>query len=214
MDLALLVGESSQKAEEIPSLHEGKVIVFQSLEQAQRRKKQIVDIQTWSQAFAVFVAALASASSTTKDEVVGLIAHSHLILQLSKDLGGLRGIKYDQEFRVWAAAQGIRMWGELNLTIYGRCLAVQVHPAPPVALVSQAVSSYPLSGKPKRGEKKGKLSRGAPKKGRACFQWNFEGLCDRGDCTYTHSCYNCGEGHQATSCPRASKRAREDGPSP
>lgn len=71
MDLALLLGEQSQKAEEVPYMHEGRVILFQTLEQAQRRKKHI---HTWSQAFTVYTAALASASSTVKE--VSLPTHT------------------------------------------------------------------------------------------------------------------------------------------
>lgn len=210
VDLALLIGEPGPKAEEIPSLNEERVVLFQSLEQAQRRRKQIGDIQAWSQAFAVFMAALASASFTTTEEVVGLIAHSHLILQLAKDMGGLRWLKYDQEYREWAAAKGIRKWGELNLSIYGRCLAVPLPAASP-AVPPAAIFSTPLA-QPRRGEKRGKLSRGTPKKGGACFRWNFEGACSQSDCHYTHTCYNCGESHQVVYCPRAPKRHREEGP--
>lgn len=208
IDLALLLGESGHKVEEVPFPLEGKVVLFQSLEQAQRRRRQIGDIHTWTQAFTMFTAALASASSTTKDEVVGLIAHSYLILQLSKDMGGLRWSKYDQEYREWAAAKGIRKWGDLNLTIYGRCLAVQTQMAP---VAPQTATPSPSLARPKRGEKRGKPSRGAKKDG-ACFRWNFDGLCDRGDCQYLHVCYNCGESHQVLSCPRAPKRTREAAP--
>ena len=45
------------------------------------------------------------------------------LLQMSKDLQGAQWAQYDQDFREWAAAIGIRQWGELNFTIYGRCLA-------------------------------------------------------------------------------------------
>lgn len=211
-DLALLlhVGESSQKIDEVPSLPDGRVVIFQSWEQAQRRRKQIGDTHSWSQAFTVYMAALASANSTGKEEVVGLIAYAHLILQLSKETGGLRWLKYDQQFREWAAAKGVKIWGELNLTIYGRCLAMQLPPAP------QPAVTPPYPEKPRRGDKRGRLSRGAPKKGGtsgSCFKWNFEGTCERGgDCHYTHTCYNCGEGHQVADCPRAPKRPRGDVP--
>ena len=206
IDLALLIGDPNRKVDEVPYLNEGKVVLFQLLEQAQPRKRQIVDIQLWTQAFTVFMAAMASASSTSKEEVVGLIAHSYLILQLSCDMGGLRWIKYDQEYREWAEAKGIRRWGDLNLTIYGRCLAIQAPMAP------QPATSPPQPGKPKRGsEKRGKLSRGSKKDG-TCYRWNFNGLCDRGDCLFSHVCYNCGESHQALTCPRGPKRSRSDGP--
>ena len=67
-----------------------------------------------------------SSEDTTKEEAAGLAAHSYLIIQLSRDLSGSQWLKYDQQFRVWAVAKGIRRWGELNLTIYGRCLAAHL----------------------------------------------------------------------------------------
>ena len=61
--------------------------------------------------------------TTTKEEAVGLEAHAYLIIQLSRDLSGSQWLKYDQRFREWAAAKDIHRCGELNLTIYGQCLA-------------------------------------------------------------------------------------------
>ena len=44
----------------------------------------------------------------TKEEAAGRVAHSYLILQMSKDLQGSQWLQYDQNFREWAAAKGIR----------------------------------------------------------------------------------------------------------
>ena len=69
------------------------------------------------------MAVMLSAQATLKEEGAGLAAHMHLILQLSRDLGGLQWLRYDQEFWEWAAAKGVKRWGELNLEIYSRCLS-------------------------------------------------------------------------------------------
>jgi len=82
----------------------------------------IHDIMTWLTAYSCFMAVVLAAAGTSKDEAAGLAAHQHVILQLHNDLGGNRWMKYDTEFREWAAAKGIRVWGELNLAIYGPCL--------------------------------------------------------------------------------------------
>ena len=47
------------------------------------------------------------------------------ILQLARDLGGNQWIQYDKVYREWAAAKEIKVWGELNLSIFGHCLASQ-----------------------------------------------------------------------------------------
>ena len=52
------------------------------------------------------------------------MAHMYLMIQLAKDMGGSVWQQYDHEFHVWAAARGLKVWGELNLSVYGRCLAV------------------------------------------------------------------------------------------
>ena len=45
--------------------------------------------------------------ATSKEEAAGLAAHQHIILQLHNDLGYNRWLKYDTEYREWAAAKGI-----------------------------------------------------------------------------------------------------------
>ena len=98
IDLALLLNEVGQKSDEIPHSHDGRVVLILSVEQAQCCKKQIGDHYAWTQAFAVYMAALASVSTTTMEEVVGLIAHLHLVTQLSKDLSGGCWLCYDHDF--------------------------------------------------------------------------------------------------------------------
>ena len=59
------------------------------------------------------MAVMLSADTTSKEEAVGLAAYIHLILQLSRDLGGTQWLRYDQEFREWATAKGMKRWGSL-----------------------------------------------------------------------------------------------------
>ena len=62
------------------------------------------------------------------EQFKGLMAHMCLMIQLAKDLGRMVWLQYDREFRIWAAAKGVKVWGELNLSIYGRCLAAHQRP--------------------------------------------------------------------------------------
>ena len=57
---------------------------------------------------------------------MGLWCHMHLINQLSRDLGGGQWLSYDSEFREWAAAKGVRKWGDINMAIYGKCLSGRI----------------------------------------------------------------------------------------
>lgn len=169
---------------------------MQSIDQLHRNKKKVIqDLTSWLQAFTVYMAALSSCEKTSKEEVCGLLAYSHVI-QLSKDLRGPQWLKYDKEYRLWAAAKGVRVWGELNFSIYGRCLAANASSG---ASVTQGMEG----GSHKRGppEKRGR-SRGS------CFKWNFEGACTRRDCIFDHQCYHCSSNrHQASDCPKRPKQS-------
>ena len=98
-------------------------------------------------------------------------------------------LRYDQEFREWAAAKGVQRWGELNLAIYGRCLSFQ-----------QVLLG---SGKGKQSS----YQAGDKKSWGACFKWN-EGHCNR-PCGYRHICSSCGESHVKTVCPLKAKKFKQ-----
>jgi len=145
--------------------------------------KIISDILTWVQAFSVFVAILVSADSTSKDEAAGLAAHAHLIIQLSKDLGGAQWLSYDlDDFREWATAKGVQKWGELNFAIYGCCLASQQ---------AMAISGGLLY--------KSKMKRKAADL-KTCFKWNDGLRCESFKCRFAHCCSFCGENHCRVDC--------------
>lgn len=207
VDLATLLSDPIHKAEDMAVHQQNQVILFQTVEQAQKRRRQIQDIASWTQAFTIYMAALASATTTLKEETVGLITHLHLINQLARELGGKQWLKYDTDYREWAAAKGIRKWGDLNLTIYGRCLAVgwgatSASPADSIDIPDKS-GSRPRSGASKRNKPSRQTSK-------ACFQWNFEGNCPRSDCRYPHCCFYCGDPHTAEEC-RSTKRPRREG---
>ena len=82
------------------------------------QQKTSLSITRWLKAYNIFAAALLSSEETTKEEAAGLVAHAYLILQLSEDLQDTQWSCYDQSFCEWAAAKGLRRWGEINLTIY------------------------------------------------------------------------------------------------
>ena len=141
------------------------------------------------------MAVLTSADSTTPTQATGLIAHLHLILQLSQELGP-QWMKYDVDFRQWAAARNVRQWGELNFTIYGHCLSAQQR------LASSSSHTRPTQ------QSSGSRKSSNPSSKEACFRWNFKGRCDRMNCPYSHSCWLCGGPHPASSCTTAPKRSK------
>uniref|UniRef100_A0A1X7VK69 Uncharacterized protein n=1 Tax=Amphimedon queenslandica TaxID=400682 RepID=A0A1X7VK69_AMPQE len=48
------------------------VVIFQSMEHAQRRRKSISNIFTWTKVFSIYTAALSGTKSTSKEECMGL----------------------------------------------------------------------------------------------------------------------------------------------
>lgn len=149
----------------------------------------INNIVMWLTAYARFMAVILSAENTSKEEAAGLAAHQHVVLQLHNDLGGNRWMRYDTEFREWAAAKGIHVWGELNLAIYGRCLP-QAQPTQVPCLPDVATQGFNKKDTP------------------ICFQWN-KGHCTRPLCAYVHACQNCRGPHMKLDCPGRHKRARK-----
>ena len=137
------------------------------------------------------MAALTSHKAPTKDELIGLVANQHIILQMVKELSPTQTLKYDQEFREWAAAKDVKKWEELNFPIYGHCISNNCNmPISPVHLFKGA------------GEKKQRI---CPPNAPFCYKWNFEGTCNCILCRFKHLCLQCGEAHRVKHCDRMAK---------
>ena len=193
---SLLSCDPTAKNDTVALTHEGQhILVVDPQSQFSRRKKQISDLPTWIQAFSIYAAGLAAASSTTKEHVMGLMAHMFLMVQLSRDLGGNHWLQYDKDFREWAAAKNLKVWGELNLSIYGRCLAIQQRPL-----------SAPRPDTSRRSSEKRTKSQDSQRG--CCYKWNFDGTCQKSasNCRYRHVCHYCGEEHRAANCPSPSRK--------
>ena len=81
IDLSDILTETQHKAETENHLS---LASAQSSDQLRRKRKQVMDIESWLQAFAIYAVALASNKSTIKEETTGLCAHMHLITQITK----------------------------------------------------------------------------------------------------------------------------------
>ena len=114
IDLSTLLDGATYETPNVTVSHDGQLLILGTSDRPQSRRKAISDITTWLQAYTRFMAALVSAESTKKEESVGLVAHLHLILQLHKDLAGSQWLRYDQEYREWASARGVKKWLNLN----------------------------------------------------------------------------------------------------
>ena len=113
---SLLTHDAPSRSETLTILQDGRSMILRPPEESLGRKK-INDIPSWIQAFTIYAAALATSDKTSSEHYKGLMAHMHLMIQLARDLGGSVWLQYDREFRVWAAAKGVKVWGELNLSV-------------------------------------------------------------------------------------------------
>ena len=198
VDFGSLIADTTPKMEDWLMTPE-QVVVVPSIDQLKRKKKEITDIVTWCQAFAVYTAVHLSNASTTPDQAGGLMAYQYHIVQMQRDLGANKWLRYDQEFRLWAGAKKLSAWGDLNLSIYGKCIAGGGESSQPTQKSSK--EHRPME------RKKGSSKHGGAAR-RTCFKFNFENTCDRKDCTFPHLCYYCGEEHKALSCSLAPKKAK------
>ena len=185
---SLLTHDAPSRSDTLTISQDGRSMILRPQEESLGRKK-INDIPSWIQAFSIYTAALAASEKTSSDHFKGLMAHMYLMIQIARDLEGSVWLQYDREFRIWAAAKGVKVWGELNLSIYGRCLAANQKPPS----ISNAMSNPTQQKRPH--DKKGK--------GNCCYKWNFDGSCRKpaSVCRYLHVCHFCGEDHRAMECP-------------
>ena len=103
----------------------GQTLIVNPPDNQSKKRKVMLDLHSWMQAYSAYAAALTSAEETTKPESAVLLAHMYNVLQLAKDLGDTQWTQYDKAFMEWAAAKELRVWGELNLPIFCHCLATQ-----------------------------------------------------------------------------------------
>ena len=197
-NLSTLLDGVTYETPNVTVSHEGQLLILGTSDHPQARRKVIPNITSWLQAYTILITALTSAEATKKEESVGLIAHLHLILQLHKDLPGPQWLCYDQEYREWAAARGVKVWGELNLAIYGRCLSYQ-QPSQPLKETVQRQGGY--SGDK---QKKAVYSRES-----LCYNWNFGKGCNRSPCLYSHAYFHCGGTRRAKDCHFTPKRSKQ-----
>ena len=129
VDLEELLTDVAAKTEEpLAQATDGQILLVQSTDQVKRRNRRITDVAIWAQAFSIYAVALASVEATSKVEVTGLMADQHVMLQMHKDLGGMRWLQYNQQYREWAAATKKKVWGKTNLTIMARACVPQQAP--------------------------------------------------------------------------------------
>jgi len=164
----------------------GQVVTVEPIPQAHRRHSQL-DVISWMEAYSKFLAVLVAAETTSHEEAAGLAAHMFQVVRPSKTRG-FKWLTYDTEYREWAAAKNIRIWGEMNMRIYGECLP---------QLVVDLGLGYSPTGEIANKQHQEESSH------RPCYRWN-NGHCSK-PCKFRHVCTICSGSHRKRDCPKCRK---------
>jgi hypothetical protein len=116
IDLGELLPEHLQLASTGTAVSSSVVILPESSYNTHRRKKrQIADIATWVQVFSSYMLVL---STKYPEALPELISYQLLIVQHSQKFRYPSWLRYDIDFRTWAAQTGTRTWSQINPQCY------------------------------------------------------------------------------------------------
>ena len=112
MELADLLSSNLQSVPDVPQvIMDGRLV----LPVQKKRTKEITDIATWSEAFAIYSLVL---GFHFPNRWYDLTAYNLTILKLYKKFTGPSWLSYDRAFREFAAATGLTVWSSVNLELY------------------------------------------------------------------------------------------------
>ena len=199
----LLQGQSMK--EELLHVQDG-VLLFQSVDNARKKRSKIVEFVDWVEAFGVYVAVL---SGKFPEVVPFMMAYMVQIKEAYKTWGGNAWQNYDKEFRERAEAKKLRQWDSRDPNLWakhfsGFPMSSKWHS------LSQGESASPPSLRTGKRPLPAPLFPENKEKG-PCYPFTNKGVCDRAPpCPFPHICLNCGDNHPARVCPlpqRKSSRA-------
>lgn len=180
-----------------------KFVILPGLEVARAKKKQVHDIHTWIQCYAIYVAVMAK---THPEAVPDMLAYMLVIMRAQQEYEEPAWRLYDEAFRDKAASTGNKKWALIDPHIYNQIFTGR-------ARKRQGCDQG--QGDPRGGELGPAIvSRKHPMKGavvpaakgarppQVCWDWN-DGHCNYGvTCKYRHMCSICGGRHPQVSCGR------------
>ena len=217
----LLPASSPTEASTSSGVPAARFSLFPGCEIVSHKKKQIADIAGWTQAFAVYTAALVSEHPSATLE---MLAYMVTIIKASQQYDGLYWRAYDTNYRLTAAASGNRQWSRLDTDLFTRFFtgrARLVSPCSTCDSIAHSAADCPfgqLGKRPKGGDSRSGFSQDAGgqkrrKFGRnwpasVCADFNAKGSCSFGSrCKYRHSCAECSGDHPVKFCPSSGSKA-------
>ena len=187
---------------------EGQIILLQAADLVQSRKT-IADYATWSQCYALYVAALAAQQP---GRLADLMGYQSLIARASKKYKWPAWVIYDQNFRQEAAGNPDQPWAKAEPSLYTQCFTGQELNSENWCSRCQGLDHSSMdcpyqARNPKRPWNMGNGGRasnpcGGGARKEPCKKFNkYNGDCRFGpDCNFDHVCSNCGGHHPISSC--------------
>ena len=175
-----------------------------------RKRRDVLDFQTWSQCFAVYATALTAVQPTRGAD---LFAYHYIIATAAREYSGNAFLAYDIAFRKRAAQYQITRWGEIDPQTYTKAFTGMRRTSNQCSICTSILHRTEdctlYSGGPVR---KARTTSAGPKprssvpsfRGKeVCLNWN-RGRCSRDhDCPRAHVCCvpACQGPHRAPACP-------------
>lgn len=138
-----------------------------------KHQQKVANIEQWTDAFLIFMNIYCQVHI---DKVHALLKYANNVRIAAKRCGHLNfgWRQYDEQFRLKMAQNQNILWGDIDLELW-------------LLFVNQTSSSQ-VSNSNRVMFK--------------CYAFNYSGVCNRINCTYSHSCIKCFGAHPMVSCQR------------
>lgn len=190
-------------------------VLFPGCELARPKRRQILSIVEWVQAFTVYTAAIVQKFPAAVNE---LLAYQLTIIKSAQQYDGLQWRAYDTHFRISAAATGNRQWSRLDTDLYTRFFTGRAKLVSACSLCDSTTHSASDCPKKSRKRDQGGNFKSSPlpsakrRKWPAdvCAEFNTRGSCAFGArCKFRHACGVCSSDHPAKSCTAGSSKPEQ-----
>ena len=168
-----------------------KLVVFPgTLEVSQPRKRPITDIITWVQCYARYTAGMAE---KYPEAVPGFMSQLIVVLKAYSEVEGLWWRDYDVAFRDKMAAQGVKKWLGMDVSLYQDLVGSKPRRSATSATASQSAGEQRRKGPVKRHAADGHE--------KVCWLYN-DSVCSYNPCKFLHLCETCLGPHPKRACTR------------
>ena len=183
------------------STPEGSVLLVHAHDFMQQ-KRLIPDLATWVQSFSLYTAVVCSKSPERLTDMLGYMCQ---ITRASQRFKWPSWVIYDQNFRQEAADRDIKVWSQMDPSLFAQCFTGQVKGTESWCKTCHSLdhSSDLCPLKPPAIKRPRSSTFPSPPQ-ETCRRYNkFNGNCNFGSrCCYAHKCLKCSGDHPASACSK------------